>query len=125
MLAPDLIQIAGVIDEAEARMLRRCGVNYLGFPLRLPVHREDISEADAAKIMGALEPPAFGVLITYLDDAREIAAFSASLGARGTSSIALESTSGRGQKTFGPRLRSRVTSDRSCTSTVTRPYAEV
>jgi len=82
MLAPDLIQIAGVIDEAEARMLRRCGVNYLGFPLRLPVHREDISEADATKIMGGLEPPAFGVLITYLDDAREIAAFSASLGAR-------------------------------------------
>ena len=76
MLAPDLIQIAGISDEAEARMLRRCGVNYLGFPLRLPIHREDISEADAAKIIGDLEAPAFGVLITYLDDAGEIAAFS-------------------------------------------------
>ncbi len=81
MLAPDLIQIAGISDEAEARMLRRCGVNYLGFPLRLPIHREDISEADAAKIIGDLEAPAFGVLITYLDDAGEIAAFSSSLGA--------------------------------------------
>jgi phosphoribosylanthranilate isomerase len=82
MLAPDLIQIAGVSGVAEARMLRRCGVNYLGFPLRLPVHREDISEADAAQIISELEAPAFGVLITYLDDAGEIAAFSSSLGAR-------------------------------------------
>lgn len=82
MLAENLIQIAGIIDDAEARMLRQCGVNYLGFPLRLPVHREDISEEAASKIIRRLEPPAFGVLITYLHEARAIAAFCSALGAR-------------------------------------------
>lgn len=82
MLAENLIQIAGIIDEAEARMLRQCGVNYLGFPLRLPVHREDISEQAASEIIRRLEPPAFGVLITYLDESREIAELCEALGAR-------------------------------------------
>jgi len=81
-LTSNLIQIAGVVDEAEAGMLQRCGVKYLGFPLRLPVNREDISEVRAATIIRQLRPPVFGVLITYLDDAREIAAFCTSLGAR-------------------------------------------
>ncbi len=81
MLAENLIQIAGIIDQREAKMLQRCGVRYLGFPLRLPVHREDISEESAARIIRRLHPPVFGVLITYLDDGREIAEFCASLGA--------------------------------------------
>jgi phosphoribosylanthranilate isomerase len=77
-----LIQIAGVIDAAEADMLQRCGVRYLGFPLRLPVHREDLSEKQAAAIIKSLAAPAFGVLITYLDRASEIAAFCDTLGTR-------------------------------------------
>lgn len=81
MLAKNLIQIAGIVDQAEAEMLQRCGVKYLGFPLRLPVHREDISEKNAARIIRRLHPPVFGVLITYQDDGREIAEFCASLGA--------------------------------------------
>ena len=81
MLDENLIQIAVIIDESEADMLRQCGVRYLGFPLRLPVHREDISEESAAKIIRQLQPPTFGVLITYLDDAEKIAAFCSSLGA--------------------------------------------
>ena len=81
MLAENLIQIAGIIDQAEAEMLQRCGVAYLGFPLRLPVHQEDISEESAARIIRRLHPPVFGVLITYLDNGREIAEFCASLGA--------------------------------------------
>lgn len=81
MLAENLIQIAGIIDQAEAEMLQRCGVRYLGFPLRLPVHREDISEESAARNIRRLHPPVFGVLITYLDDGREIVEFCASLGA--------------------------------------------
>ncbi len=81
MLAENLIQIAGIIDQAEAEMLQRCGVTYLGFPLGLPVHQEDISEENAARIIRRLHPPVFGVLITYLDDGREIAEFCASLGA--------------------------------------------
>jgi len=82
MLEDSLIQIAGVIDAAEAEMLQQCGVRYLGFPLRLPVHREDLTESDAAMIIKRLAPPVFGVLITYLDKANEIAAFCHALGAR-------------------------------------------
>ncbi|HET9297510.1 MAG TPA: phosphoribosylanthranilate isomerase [Candidatus Binatia bacterium] len=82
MLEENLIQIAGVIDAAEAEMLQQCGIRYLGFPLRLPVHREDLSERTAAAIITSLRPPVFGVLITYLAEASAIAGFCGSLGAR-------------------------------------------
>jgi phosphoribosylanthranilate isomerase len=82
MLEENLIQIAGVIDAVEAQMLQQCGVRYLGFPLRLPVHREDLTEQEAAAIIKSLTPPVFGVLITYLYEATEIAAFCHALGAR-------------------------------------------
>src|ERR1700740_261196 len=82
MLEENLIQIAGVVDAAEARMLQQCGVRYLGFPLRLPVHREDLSEEEAAKIIKGLAPPVFGVLITYRNQAREIAPLCHELGTR-------------------------------------------
>lgn len=82
MLSQNLVQIAGIIDAAEAEMLQRCGVRYLGFPLRLPVHREDLSEEYASQIIRSLRPPLFGVLITYLDSAREIAELCAACGAR-------------------------------------------
>jgi phosphoribosylanthranilate isomerase len=82
MLEENFIQIAGVIDAAEAQMLQQCGIHYLGFPLRLPVHREDLTEDDAAAIIKSLAPPVFGVLITYLDEASGIAAFCHALGAR-------------------------------------------
>jgi phosphoribosylanthranilate isomerase len=81
-LAPELIQVAGIIDEAEAALLQECGVQWLGFPLRLPVHRADLTEADAATIIRRLRPPAQAVLITYLDEAGAIAEFCAALGAR-------------------------------------------
>ncbi|HET7426467.1 MAG TPA: phosphoribosylanthranilate isomerase, partial [Gemmatimonadales bacterium] len=77
-----LIQVAGVIDQAEAAMLQQCGVHYLGFPLRLPVNREDLTEADAAAIIRSLTPPARGVLITYLGEAEAISRFANALGAR-------------------------------------------
>lgn len=82
MLQENLIQIAGVIDAAEAEMLQQCGIRYLGFPLRLPVHREDLTEEEAAAIIKSLASPVFGVLITYLDDASEIAAFCHALDVR-------------------------------------------
>jgi phosphoribosylanthranilate isomerase len=77
----DLIQVAGVIDQAEAAMLVRCGVQYLGFPLRLPVHEEDLSEEAASRIIRSLKPPVCGVLITYLDQAGDIVELCDSLGA--------------------------------------------
>lgn len=61
----NLIQVAGVIDRDEADLLIDSGVNYLGFPLRLPVNSEALTEAEAASIIRSLHPPAFGVLVTY------------------------------------------------------------
>jgi hypothetical protein len=46
---------------------------FLGFPLRLPVHREDLTEADAARVFRQLRPPAHAVLITYLAEAVAVA----------------------------------------------------
>ncbi|HET6459508.1 MAG TPA: phosphoribosylanthranilate isomerase [Syntrophales bacterium] len=66
------IQIAGVIDRAEAVMLVEAGVHQIGFPLGLPVHREDIPSDDAANIIRLLRPPVSAVLITYLNRAEEI-----------------------------------------------------
>ena len=40
----DFIQIAGGIDQQEADVLVEVGVDCLGFPLRLPDGREDVSE---------------------------------------------------------------------------------
>ena len=81
-LPGNLVQIAGVIDDAEARMLIEAGVDWLGFPLRLAVHKEDLSEEEADLIIRSLPADHPGVLITYLNSARDIAAFCAQLGAR-------------------------------------------
>lgn len=77
-----LIQIAGIRDQQEAEMLVACGVDWLGFPLRLAVHQEDLREAEAARIIKSLRPPHEGVLITYLTQADEIAALCHNLGTR-------------------------------------------
>lgn len=45
------IQIAGIIDQKEADLLISMGVKYLGFPLRLPVNKEDLTEKDASEII--------------------------------------------------------------------------
>ncbi len=76
----NIVQIAGIIDEKEAALLIECGVDWLGFPLRLPVHKEDVSEAEAAKIIRSLQPPHKGTLITYLHDADEVVSFCNYLG---------------------------------------------
>jgi phosphoribosylanthranilate isomerase len=78
----DLIQVAGVIDQAEADLLVDCGVPYLGFPLRLPVHGEDLSEEDAARIIRRLPGSSPAVLITYLDRADDVIALCRYLGTR-------------------------------------------
>lgn len=77
--ATPAIQIAGVIDDAEARMLVAAGVNYLGFPLRLPHGGEDLGEPAAAELIRGIAG-AECVLITYLDDPGEINDFCSDLG---------------------------------------------
>jgi len=61
-------------------LLAECGVDYLGFPLRLDVHAEDLSEHDAASIIDSLPARLRAVLITYLDGAEPIAALCRRLG---------------------------------------------
>ena len=76
----DQVQIAGVIDEAEANMLVAEGVNFLGFPLRLPDGREDLSEPAANSIIQKLPAYSTGVLITYLHNPDEVVALCDKLG---------------------------------------------
>lgn len=75
-----LIQVAGVIDQTEADLIIEEGADWLGFALRLPAKNEDLSEADAAAIIKAIQPEHKGVIITYLTDADEIKAFCAEMG---------------------------------------------
>jgi phosphoribosylanthranilate isomerase len=67
-----IVQIAGILDLAEAEMLAAAGVDWLGFPLRLAVHAPDLSEEAAATVIAALRPPQAAVLVTYLDRAGEV-----------------------------------------------------
>lgn len=78
----NIIQIAGVMDRDEAAMLVDCGVTHLGFPLRLAYHKEDLSEAEAGEIIRSLPEGCAGVLITYLDKAKDIDLFCRELGAQ-------------------------------------------
>jgi phosphoribosylanthranilate isomerase len=71
----NVIQIAGIIDREEADLLMAAGVDFLGFPLRLPVNKEDLSEPDATRIIKTIEKPQQAVLITYLSEAQEIIHF--------------------------------------------------
>ena len=77
----DFIQIAGVRDLDEANLLMECGIRYLGFPLRLPVNKEDLSERAAAAIIRTMRPPSYGVAITYQSTAEDIVDFMDYLGA--------------------------------------------
>jgi len=77
-----LIQIAGILDEGEARMLVRAGVHQLGFPLRIFPHKEDLAEDAAAKVIQGIPPPAEAVLITYENHAPAIADLASKIGVR-------------------------------------------
>lgn len=82
-MANPIIQIAGILDRAEAQMLADSGVQRLGFPLGLEVHREDLPEDEAAAIIRTLGLGPSAWLITYLDDPRSIAALCDRLGCAG------------------------------------------
>jgi phosphoribosylanthranilate isomerase len=76
------IQIAGVKNYQEAKMLVTCGVDYIGFPLRLEYYPEDLSEDEATAIIRELPPATQVVLITYLNRAKEIIELSSQLDIR-------------------------------------------
>ncbi len=68
----NIIQIAGVKNEQEVNLLLKYGVDFIGYPLRLPVNAEDISEKRAREIIKNTNSQNQSVLITYLDKAFEI-----------------------------------------------------
>lgn len=67
----NILQVAGIIDQAEADMLIHAGVDFLGFPLRLPVNKEDLSEEEASEIISNIHLPHHGVVISYSNTAEE------------------------------------------------------
>lgn len=71
----NIIQVAGIIDANEASMLLSEGVDWLGFPLRLPSGLDDISEPDATTIISTLPKKNRGVLISYMTQADQVAVF--------------------------------------------------
>jgi phosphoribosylanthranilate isomerase len=71
LLFKNFIQVAGIINKEEADMLIQCGIKYLGFPLRLPVNKEDLSEEEASVIIKHLVPPNYGIVICYSKTANE------------------------------------------------------
>ena len=75
----DFIQVAGICDQYEADLLVHCGVLYLGFPLRLPVNKEDLTEHEAVHIISGFSGDTSAVLITYLNEHGEIIDFCDSL----------------------------------------------
>jgi len=77
-----LVQIAGMRSLEEARMLLEAGVDWLGFPLRLDIHSEDLSAEEVSGIIASLGMGDRAVLITYLVKATEIAGLAAMLGCR-------------------------------------------
>lgn len=66
-----MVQVAGIRDVAEARTLLGCGVDLLGFPLRLPVHAQDLSEAETRAIVEEVGAERC-VLITYEADPQSL-----------------------------------------------------
>ena len=77
-----IVQIAGIRSMEEAKMLLDCGVDWLGFPLRLELHSEDMPADEAGEIIASLGIRDRAVLITYLKVAVEIAGLAAQLGCR-------------------------------------------
>jgi len=69
-----MIQVAGVLNEADLHAIADAGVELVGFPLRLGHHKPDVSESEAARLISLLPSSAQPVLITYLDRASEIVA---------------------------------------------------
>lgn len=78
----NLVQVAGIIDALEAALIVEEGVEWLGFPLRLPSGKDDITEENAISIIRDLKDPHAGVLISYMTQADEVSQFCDELGVK-------------------------------------------
>lgn len=79
---PGRVQVAGVIDRADAELIINAGADMLGFPLGLKDGREDLDSPAAAEIIRAASGRTTAVCITYLDSARDVLALCNEIGAR-------------------------------------------
>lgn len=77
---PGTVQIAGVIDQAEAELIIEAGADMLGFPLGLEDGREDLDVDEAAAIVRQVSGRATPVCITYLGTATEVGSLCEQLG---------------------------------------------
>jgi len=75
MIMKNAIQVAWVIDKQEIELLQSVWVEYLWFPLRLPVNVPDQTEEEAKELIKEIKNPYKSVVITYLDNAQEILDF--------------------------------------------------
>ena len=77
-----IVQIAGIRSLEEARLVLQAGADWLGFPLRLEHHGEDLPDREVASIVSSLGIGDRAVLITYLERAADIAELAARIGCR-------------------------------------------
>jgi phosphoribosylanthranilate isomerase len=75
-----VIQIAGVWDENEARLLAESGADLIGFPIRVGRPADDADEMTAKGVIRGIHPPCFGVVITYLGKADGVLSLCGSVG---------------------------------------------
>jgi len=71
----NFIQIAGVKSLQEAELLISIGVEFIGFPLRLPINKEDTTEIEAKEIIAQIRNKCHPILITYLGKANDLIEF--------------------------------------------------
>ena len=77
-----IVQIAGIRSLEEARLVLQAGADWLGFPLRLEHHGEDLPDREVASIVSSLGIGERAVLITYLERAADIAELATRIGCR-------------------------------------------
>ncbi len=66
------IQIAGVKDWEDSKLLMDEGVDAIGFPLGLPIHKEDLTISETYRIVKKLKNQVIAILITYFNKAERI-----------------------------------------------------
>jgi phosphoribosylanthranilate isomerase len=66
------IQIAGILDMEDAENIISSGVEYLGFPLELDFHKEDLPKDKVKEIIKTLKGSFEPILITYLNKSNDV-----------------------------------------------------
>ena len=82
MFDKQILQIAGVLDKNDAFTIIDAGIKYIGFPLVLGYHIEDMDKHVTRSVINALPAETIPVLITYLDKAKDIITLSEYIGAK-------------------------------------------